>query len=88
MSPINRLIEAGLTLTTDGTRLVVCPTSGITNSLRALIVANKSAIWSDVYEAECQAALLIASINRCCDVRGDDDLNRAGLIDEAGNFTT
>lgn len=30
---------------------------------------------------------LVAAINACCDFRGDDDRNRAGLISEASNFT-
>lgn len=31
-------------------------------------------------------AALIDSINRCCDVRGDDDRNRADLIAEAATL--
>ena len=31
---------------------------------------------------------LIEAINRCCDVRGDDDRNRDGLIAEAADYAT
>jgi len=87
MNLLLKLIDAGLTLETNGTDLAVSPAKLITEKLRELIVANKPAIWSDVRAAEELATSLIASINRCCDARGDDDHNRANLIHESGNFS-
>ena len=85
MNLLPKLIDAGLTLETNGTDLVVSPSKLITNELRHFIVENKPEIWRDVHRAELQTAALILSINRCCDIRGDDHHNRAGLIHEAGN---
>lgn len=87
MNPMHTLIEAGLTLNTEGTRLFVGPASALTDELRELIRRHKPELLAAVHEAEVLAADLIAAINRCCDVRGDSDRNRAGLIEESGDFT-
>ena len=85
MNILLKLIDAGLTLETNGTDLAVRPAKLITEKLRELIVANKPAIWSDVRTAEELATSLIASINRCCDARGDDAANRTALIAESAS---
>ena len=81
------LIECGLTLCTDGERLIVTPASEITDPLRELIRNNKADLLIAVRAAEIASADLVAAIDRCCDMRGDDDRNRAGLIAEASDFT-
>jgi hypothetical protein len=37
-------------------------------------------------ELERRATALRQAIDRCCDARGDDELNRAGLIRECGEL--
>ena len=86
MNPLRTLIEAGLTLRTDGERLIVTPAIAITGSLRKLIVAYKPMLHLAVRNAEDQADALVASINRCCDARGDDGDNRAALIAESAGY--
>ena len=86
MNPMHTLIDAGLTLNTDGDRLLVGPASRLTDKLRDLIRMHKVELLAAVREAERATADLIASINACCDVRGDTERNRAGLIAEVGDF--
>lgn len=87
MSPLRVLIDAGLTLRTDGDRLIVTPASALTDSLRELIRERKPELLVSVRRAEVLAADLIAAINRCCDARGDDERNRAALIAESSQLT-
>ena len=77
------LMEIGFTLSSEGSSLVVVPASELTDPLRDLIRDNKAELLAAVREAERGAADLIASIGHCCDVRGDDDRNRAALIVES-----
>ena len=85
MNPLQALIDAGLTLRTDGDRLIVTPAPLITGSLRNLIRERKPELLHSVRAAEELAAALIASINRCCDARGDDAANRAALVAESAS---
>lgn len=87
MSLLNGLIEAGLTLETRGADLLVSPHNLITAKIDTLIAGSKPTLWRQVREAEIETAALIASINRCCDARGDDDSNRAGLIADCKTLT-
>jgi len=87
VSLLRALIDAGLTLRTDGQRLVVAPASALTAAQRDLIRARKSELLVSVRHAEVLAATLVASINQCCDVRGDDERNRAALIAECMQLT-
>lgn len=82
MNPLRTLLAAGLTLRTDGDRLLVTPISALTESLRELIRRHKPELWAAVGAAEVLTADLIAAINRCCDARGDDAESRGGLIRE------
>lgn len=82
-NPLESLVAAGLSLRTDGEQLIVTPASALTDALRNLIRQNKPRLIADVRNAEALSRDLIASINRCCDVRGDDDANRAALISES-----
>ena len=86
MSPLHTLLDAGLHLHTDGERLIVAPASLLTEPLRDLIRAHKPELWAAAREAEVTFANLVDAINRCCDLRGDDDRNRDGLIAEAGDY--
>lgn len=82
MSIVDTLIEAGLHLHTDGDRLVVAPAARLTEPLRDLIRQHKTELLAAAAAAERGTADLIAAINACCDLRGDDDHNRIGLIAE------
>lgn len=87
MNPLRTLLDAGLHLRADGERLIVAPASALTDELRDLIRTNKVELLIAVREAERVTADLIASINACCDARGDTDRNRAALLSEIGDFT-
>ena len=86
MSALQTLLDAGLTLRTDGDRLIVAPASLLDDTLRDLIRAHKPELWAAARDAEVTFAHLVDAINRCCDLRGDDDRNRDGLIAEAGDY--
>lgn len=81
------LIEIGFTLSSDAETLVVVPASRLTDPLRDLIRENKVDLLMAVREAERGAAALVVAINRCCDLRGDDDRNRDALVAEAAALT-
>jgi uncharacterized protein (DUF4415 family) len=87
MTPMQTLLAAGLTLSTEGDRLYVGPSSSLTDPLRALIREHKPELWAAVREAETVATNLIEAINRCCDERRDDAQNRADLIKECSQLT-
>ena len=87
MNVLSMLIDAGLTLSTDGDQLVVVPGASITEELRGLIRLHKPDLLDAVRDAEAVAADLIGAIGRCCAVRGDDDRNRDALIAEAADLT-
>ena len=87
MSPMQTLLDAGLTLSTEADRLYVGPSSSLTDPLRALIREHKPELWAAVREAETVAADLIEAINRCCHERHDDARNRAGLIEECSQLS-
>lgn len=84
---------AGLTATADGDRLVIRPASRLTDDIRSSVREAKAELLAllsgeisqpgHAYQArgELDAALAVA-INRACDVRGDDDVNRAALLAE------
>ena len=86
MNTMQVILDAGLVLNTDNDRLFVGPASRLTDDLRDLIRAHKVELLAAVREAERVTADLIASINRCCDARGDTERNRAGLLSEIGDF--
>ena len=86
MSALAELIDAGLTLRTDGDRLIVTPASALTESLRKRIREEKPALLRSVRSAEALAGALVDAINRTCDARGDDARNRAELIVECSNL--
>ena len=79
MSQMQTLLDAGLSLSTEGDRLYVGPSSSLTDPLRALIRKHKPELWAAVREAETVAADLIDAINSACHERRDDSQNRAGL---------
>ena len=87
MTPLQTLLDAGLHLRTDGDRLIVAPSSLLDDSLRDLIRSHKPELWAAARDAEVTFANLVDAINRCCDLRGDDDRNRDGLIAEAGAYS-
>jgi hypothetical protein len=82
MDAIEAVLAAGLEIRADGETLYVSPPERLTPRLADLIRANKSALLTAAKDSEREARLLIAAINRACDLRGDGDANRAGLIDE------
>ena len=86
MDTMQVILDAGLVLNTDHDCLLVGPASLLTDELRDLIRTHKVDLLIAVREAERTTADLIASINACCDVRGDTERNRAGLIAEVGDF--
>ena len=87
MTPMQTLLDAGLSLNTEGDRLYVGPSSSLTDPLRALIRTHKPELWAAVREAETVAANLVRAINACCDARRDDAQNRAGLHAECSQLT-
>ena len=87
MSQMQTLLDAGLSLSTEGDRLYVGPSSSLTDPLRALIRKHKPELWAAVREAETVATDLIGAINRCCDERRDDAQNRAALIEECSRLS-
>ena len=87
MTPLQTLLDAGLTLRADGERLIVSPASLLDDKMCDLIRAHKFELLAAVRDAEVTFAKLIEAINRCCAVRGDTDANIAGLIAEARDFT-
>ena len=82
MSGLATLLDAGLTLQADGRRLLVTPAACLSDPLRKIIRENVAELLEQVREASRLTAELIDAINRACDLRGDDDENRAGLIRE------
>lgn len=87
MSALQTVIDAGLSLHADGERLIVSPASLLDDALRDLIRAHKPELLEAARDADSTYANLVNAINRCCDVRGDDDRNRDGLIAEAGDYS-
>ena len=87
MSALQTLLDAGLTLRTDGERLIVSPASALTEPLRDLIRAHRPELWAAARDAEVTFAHLVDAIRTCCAVRGDTDANIAGLIAEAGDYS-
>jgi hypothetical protein len=86
MNVLRALLDAGLTIESDGELLVVSPAGHITPDIRTLIRENKPSLLAYVRQVEQGSATLIAAINRCCNARGDDPKNRAELIDECGRL--
>lgn len=80
MNVVAEILEAGLSLTADGERLLVWPAPSITPTLRILIQQNKPLLLAYARDTESRVAELVATINRACLLRGDDDENRLGLI--------
>ena len=87
MNPLQTVLDAGLHLRTDGDRLIVAPSSLLDDTLRDLIRAHKGELLAAARDAEVTFANLVDAINRCCDLRGDDDRNRDGLIAEAADYS-
>ena len=87
MTPLQTLLDTGLTLRADGERLIVSPASLLDDTLRNLIRANKVELLAAARDAETVAADLIAAIRTCCAVRGDDDRNRDALLAESASLS-
>jgi hypothetical protein len=84
MSILRKLIDAGLRVSTDGqNRIAVRPASKVTDALRLLIRENKPELLTELEAAHRLAMELVAAIVSCCAARGDDAINRAGLIAES-----
>ena len=64
MNPIDTLMNAGFTLSTEDDSLVVAPASAITDALRSLIRQHRGVLIQAVRDAESETAALISSINR------------------------
>ena len=87
MSPLQTLLDAGLTLRTDGDRLIVAPSSLLDDALRDLIRAHKAELLAAARDAETVGADLIAAIRDCCQYRGDPPSNIEGLIRESADLS-
>jgi hypothetical protein len=87
MEALESLLDAGLAISTEGSRLCVSPSSLITEELRHLIRTHRGELWQAVKDAEFQLHTLICCINLACDARGDDERNRAALMTEAASLT-
>ena len=78
---------AGFHVALSGDGFTVSPRSALTDDQRRAVQAERNAVLSALkHEAEVKA-LLVASIDRCCDARGDDDTNRAGLLVECASLS-
>jgi hypothetical protein len=75
------LQERGMTVVAKGDRLVIRPASKLTDDTRNALRAAKPELL--VLLADPLGRALVEAINRCCDVRSDDDANRAALITDA-----
>lgn len=84
---LSALAHDGLSVTLTGENLRVVPASALTAEHRALIAGNRPALVSLLGNTHRTALDLIASINRCCAARGDDDYNRAALIAESARLS-
>src|SRR4051812_23380693 len=84
MNVVGTLVDAGLTLQSDGDRLLVSPRGRITPEIRAVIAANKPALLAYVYDVENGPRALVDAITRACQLGGDDAQNRLDLIRECG----
>ena len=82
MSVLRRLINAGLTVRAEEQRVIVKPAARLTDELRSLVFENRAELLAELQAAHEGALRLVAAINECCDMRGDDDHNQAGLIRE------
>jgi hypothetical protein len=88
LSALHALAAAGLSARVDGKRLVVSPASLLTEELRTLIRDRKVELIAELNAAHQTAEVLIAAINRVCDLRGDDDGNRRDLVAECSQLST
>lgn len=79
---LDRLHSVGLSLTTDGERLLVTPRQLLTDELRAEIQHHRA----ELIAAVGACAELFAAINAACDERGDDDANRRALLAECSRL--
>ena len=73
-------------LTADG--LTVSPRSALTDGHRSAIRANRDALLSILRREAKVTEGLFAAINRCCDARGDEEANRAALVEECSALPT
>jgi hypothetical protein len=85
---LGRLHAAGFSLTAEGERLMVAPSTSLTDEIRAQIRGNKPGLMALLAGrsrplAEATADRLRAAINRACLERGDSEGNRQTLLDEA-----
>jgi hypothetical protein len=84
---LRRLHGAGLHLELGDGKVIVTPRDLLTESLRQLIRDNRDDLLQMLVEADGLIHQeLITAIHRCCDARGDDETNRAGLIQEAADL--
>jgi hypothetical protein len=85
---LQKLKSAGVTVRCDEQhRIFAKPASRMTDELRLLIRRNRTAILGELEAAHRLAVKLVSAINACCDKRGDDASNRAGLIAESSQET-
>jgi hypothetical protein len=83
---LHYLRDAGFNLgIADGGGIRVAPAGQLTDADRQGIRDHKSELLVLLARP---TAELVKAINACCDARGDDDANRAGLIAECSALTT
>jgi hypothetical protein len=66
MNLVVTLLDAGLTLATDGDRLLVSPRENITPPLRDVIKENRAALHAYVRQTERLALDFVSAIHRAC----------------------
>ena len=76
------MLAAGFGLEVSAGKLLVTPASQLTDELRTALRARKPELIELIANRSTLAVALAAAINRACDVRGDSDANRAGLLAE------
>ncbi|MBL8348887.1 MAG: hypothetical protein JNL87_01110 [Burkholderiaceae bacterium] len=77
---LRHLRGAGFTLTLADGGIRVAPARQLTDDQRQAIRDHRVELLTLLRLAD--PAALVKAINACCDARGDDDNNRAGLITE------
>lgn len=81
---LQHLRGAGFRLDVAGDKLMVAPAAALTDAYRQAIREHRTELLALLAGTP---ATLVNAINRCCDVRGDDDANRAALIAECSALT-
>ena len=84
---LTELRSDGLTFSLRDTGLFVSPRLLLTEERRAAIRTNRSFLIAALESEKTLTVALVESINHCCEARGDDDANRAALIEECCQLT-